>query len=60
VYSLAERVSILELKHNTEQTVASIDQETLRKVARKTLKRVDACIFDKVVDIFSICCEAIL
>jgi hypothetical protein len=42
-----------------EHTVANIDPETLRKVARNTLKRVDA-FFQKVVDIFSIRCVAVL
>jgi hypothetical protein len=32
-----------ELKQDIDQTVANIDPETLRKVARNTLKRVDAC-----------------
>jgi hypothetical protein len=27
----------------TEQSVASVDPETLRKVARKTLRKADAC-----------------
>jgi hypothetical protein len=31
-----------ELKHNIEQTLANIDPETLRKVARTTLKKGDA------------------
>jgi hypothetical protein len=31
--------SLEELKHNTEQTVANTDRETLRKVAQKTLKK---------------------
>jgi hypothetical protein len=31
-----------EMEHNIEQTVASIDPETLRKVARNTLERVNA------------------
>jgi CMP-N-acetylneuraminic acid synthetase len=33
-----------ELKHNTEQTVINTDSETLRKIARNTTKRVDACL----------------
>jgi hypothetical protein len=37
-------LSLEELKHNTEQTITNIDPETLRKVARNTLKRVDACL----------------
>jgi hypothetical protein len=43
VYSNNPR-SLEELKHNIEQTVASIDLETLFKVARNTLKMVDACL----------------
>jgi hypothetical protein len=35
-----------ELKHNFLQTVAITDPETLRKVARNTLKRVDAYLQD--------------
>jgi hypothetical protein len=52
VYSRAERVFVLEhyfalllfVEHNIEQTVANIDPQTLRKVARNTLKREDACL----------------
>jgi hypothetical protein len=33
-----------ELKHSIEKTFASIDPETLCKVARYTLKWVDACL----------------
>jgi hypothetical protein len=33
-----------ELKHNIEQPVANTDPETLRKVTRNTLKRVDTCL----------------
>jgi hypothetical protein len=36
-------LSLEELKHNIEQTVANIDPEKLRKVARNKLKCVDAC-----------------
>jgi hypothetical protein len=43
VYSNNPR-SLEEPKHSTEQTVASTDPETLRKVARNTLKRVNACL----------------
>jgi hypothetical protein len=32
------------MKHNTEQAVANIDPETLRKVSRNTPKRVDDCL----------------
>jgi hypothetical protein len=42
-----------EPKHNTEP-------ETLGKVAWKTLNRVDNFVFEKLVDIFRICCKAIL
>jgi hypothetical protein len=41
-----ENSLLLSVKHNTEQTVANTDPETLRKVARNTLKRVDACLRD--------------
>jgi hypothetical protein len=47
------------LLNNTEQTVANIDPETLRKVARNTLKGW-MLVFEKVMDIFSICCKAVL
>jgi hypothetical protein len=36
--------SLEELKHSTEQTVANTDPKHFRKVARKTRKRVDACL----------------
>jgi hypothetical protein len=39
--------SLEKLKHNIEQTVANIGQETLRIVARNTLKRVDACLWER-------------
>lgn len=41
VYSNNPR-SLKELKHNIEQTVASNDPETLRKVTRNTSERMDA------------------
>jgi hypothetical protein len=41
VYSNNPR-SLEELKHNIEQTVASTEPETFRKVTRNALKRVDA------------------
>jgi hypothetical protein len=43
VYSNNPR-SLEELKHNTEQTAANIDPEIFRKVARNTVKMVDACL----------------
>jgi hypothetical protein len=43
VYTINPR-SLEELKHNIEQAVANIDPETLREVARNTLKRVDDCL----------------
>jgi hypothetical protein len=41
IYSNNPR-STEDLKHNTEQVVAGIDQQTLRKVAKTTVKRVNA------------------
>jgi hypothetical protein len=49
-----ERIVLKELEHRVKQTVATSDQETLRKVAPNTLKRV-CVVFEEVVDIFSIC-----
>jgi uncharacterized metal-binding protein len=43
------------VKHNTEQTVSIIDPEILREVSQNTLM----LIFEKVVDIFSICCKVL-
>jgi hypothetical protein len=39
-------LSLDKVKHNAEQTFAKIYPETLRKVARNTLKRADACLRD--------------
>jgi hypothetical protein len=36
--------SFKELKHNIEQTITNIEPETLHKVTRHTLKRVDGCL----------------
>jgi hypothetical protein len=52
--------SLKELKHNIEQTVANIGPEALRKVTRNTLKKGWMLVFKKLVDIFSICCKAVL
>jgi hypothetical protein len=41
VYSSISR-SLAEMTQNTERTVASVDPKTLQKVARNTLKKVDA------------------
>jgi hypothetical protein len=48
-----------ELKHNTEQAVASIDPETLREIARNILKGW-MLVFEKEVDIFSISRKAVV
>ena len=36
-----------DLKHNTEQAVASTDQHTLRESARNPVKRLNACLKKK-------------
>jgi hypothetical protein len=43
VYSNNPRI-LEELKHGTKQTVANTDPETLRIVARSTLRRADVCL----------------
>jgi hypothetical protein len=58
VYSNNPR-SLEEMKHNTEETVANPDPETRRKIARNTLKSMDACLWEGD-DIFNICYKAIL
>jgi queuine/archaeosine tRNA-ribosyltransferase len=58
--SLFERHKNLEeMKQNVEQSVASIYPDTLSKVTRNTLRRRKR-VFEKMVDIFSICSKAVL
>jgi hypothetical protein len=57
VYSSNSR-SLEDLKTNIKQPFADTDQQTLRKVAKNTVKIVNACL-KKVRNIFSICCHNI-
>jgi hypothetical protein len=52
-------LSLGKLEHDIEQTLANIDPEKFRRVARNRLKKA-MLVFEKVVDISSVYCKTVL